>query len=202
MGSNVQVAVNPWELKALNHQYPDNSLAAVDTKPTSIPRSGWREMPDPVFFPGLYSASGYDLMAILVRLMSRSNPQIELGPVDCSVALVLCDLEVADEPIVYVTDAFCELTGYSKAEVLGRNCRFLQTQYSCSSVKPRSETKAHRKTTSARMRRAIRDRKEVQLKVVNYRKNGERFNNLISIIPLEMDDSGYQYAVGFAVEVV
>ena len=29
-------------------------------------------------------------------------------------------------PIVYASPGFYELTGYSKAEVLGRNCRFLQ----------------------------------------------------------------------------
>lgn len=158
-------------------------------------------MPDPVFYPGLYSASGYDLMTILFRLMGRPNPQVELGPVDCSVALVLCDLEVPDEPIVYATDAFCDLTGYSKPEILGRNCRFLQFASPNSKSKSSIQTKLHGKSTASRMRSAINERKEIQLKVVNYRKNGQKFNNLISIIPLTLDDSHHHYAVGFAVEV-
>ncbi|GAB0131713.1 hypothetical protein EsDP_00000174 [Epichloe bromicola] len=203
MMSNVEVAMNPWELQALNYQFPDNPLSAVvDLKQASVPkRSKWRAMADPVFYPGLYSNSGYDLMTILFRLMGRPNPQIELGPVDCSVALVLCDLELPDEPIVYAADAFCDLTGYSKSEILGRNCRFLQSPNHSSKPKSSAAAKSHGKTAGSRMRHAINDRIEIQLNVVNYRKNGQKFNNLLTIIPLTLDDSGYQYAVGFAVEV-
>ncbi|KAG5997323.1 hypothetical protein E4U43_002668 [Claviceps pusilla] len=201
MGSNVEVAMNPWEIHALDYHFPDDHLSTgVDIKPATVP-SRWRAMPDTTFYPGLYSASGYDLMTILFRLMCRPNPQVELGPVDCSVALVLCDLELPDEPIVYATDAFCELTGYEKSEILGRNCRFLQSPNlnpdGTSTVAPKS----HNKTATTQMRQAVSGRKEIQLNVVNYRKNGQIFNNLISIIPLTLDDTGYQYAVGFAVEV-
>ncbi|KAG6035500.1 hypothetical protein E4U41_006054 [Claviceps citrina] len=202
MASNYEIAMNPWETQALNYQFPDDHLSALDIKPTTAPRkSRWRTMPDPVFYPGLYSASGFDLMAILFRLMGRPNPQVELGPVDCSVALVLCDLELPDEPIVYATDAFCDLTGYPKSEILGRNCRFLQSTKHSSKAKSSPATKSPSKTATARMRQALNERREVQLRVVNYRKNGQKFNNLVSIIPLTLDDSGYQYAVGFAVEV-
>ena len=33
---------------------------------------------------------------------------------------------IAGNPLVYVNAAFCDITGYSKAEAHGRNCRFLQ----------------------------------------------------------------------------
>ncbi|KAG6006201.1 hypothetical protein E4U21_007240 [Claviceps maximensis] len=203
MRSNVEIAMNPWEIHALKYHYPEDHLpSALDIKAATVPNtSRWRAMPDSAFYPGLYSASGYDLMTILLRLMCRPNPQVELGPVDCSVALVLCDLELPDQPIVYATDAFCDLTGYSKSEILGRNCRFLQspnqTRKGNSPVAPNS----HNKTATSRMREAVDGRTEIQLNVVNYRKNGQEFTNCISIIPLTLDDSGYQYAVGFAVEV-
>jgi len=29
-------------------------------------------------------------------------------------------------PLVFVNQAFCHVTGYSKAECIGRNCNFLQ----------------------------------------------------------------------------
>lgn len=133
--------------------------------------------------------------------MGRPNPQIELGPVDCSVALVLCDLELPDEPIVYASDAFCDLTGYSKSEVLGRNCRFLQSTNHSSQGKSSVAAKSHSKTATSPMRLAVNERREIQQTVVNYRKNGQKFNNLISMIPLTLDDSGHQFAVGFVVEV-
>lgn len=132
--------------------------------------------------------------------MNRPNPQVDIGAVDCSVALVLCDLELPDEPIVYATDAFCDLTGYSQQEVLGQNCRFLQRPLPGSKGKSKSKPK-HDKAGALRMRQAVQTRTEVQLKVVNYRRNGQRFNNYISIVPLDLDDSGYRYAVGFIVEV-
>lgn len=39
---------------------------------------------------------------------------------------VICDPSLPDCPIVFASDAFLELTGYPREEVLGRNCRFLQ----------------------------------------------------------------------------
>lgn len=41
------------------------------------------------------------------------------------IAAMITDPAKDDNPIVAVNAAFCQLTGYSKDEVLGRNCRFL-----------------------------------------------------------------------------
>ena len=41
-------------------------------------------------------------------------------------AIIIVDAQASDQPIVHVNPAFERLTGYSAAEVLGRNCRFLQ----------------------------------------------------------------------------
>ena len=41
-------------------------------------------------------------------------------------AFVVSDPNLPDCPIVFASDAFLEMTGYSRFEVLGRNCRFLQ----------------------------------------------------------------------------
>ncbi|KHO01717.1 cellulose signaling associated protein ENVOY [Metarhizium album ARSEF 1941] len=130
-----------------------------------------------------------------MSVMSRPNPQVDIGTVDVGVALVVCDLEQPDNPIVYASDAFCELTGYSQAEVLGQNCRFLQKPHpdSTDSSKP---VPMHDKMAASRMRHALQGRQEIQLKVVNYRKDGYQFTNLVTIIPVELSGSGYRYAVG------
>ena len=39
---------------------------------------------------------------------------------------VLSDPRLPDNPIVYASEGFYELSGYTREQVLGRNCRFLQ----------------------------------------------------------------------------
>ena len=41
-------------------------------------------------------------------------------------SLAISDPTLDDNPLVYVSDAFERLTGYSREVVVGRNCRFLQ----------------------------------------------------------------------------
>lgn len=41
-------------------------------------------------------------------------------------AFVISDPNLPDSPIVFASDAFLQMTGFSRYEVLGRNCRFLQ----------------------------------------------------------------------------
>ncbi|KEY64000.1 hypothetical protein S7711_07996 [Stachybotrys chartarum IBT 7711] len=189
--------LNPWEARALDHQFPDQRAQSSDRQ--SRAPAQWRPTQDAVIFPGLYSATGFDIMNILLQVVSRPNPMIHLGPVDSSVALILCDLELPDHPIVYVSDSFCELTGYTRKEVLGRNCRFLQ-------VPPPGLDKrtpamiAADKVAVHRLRQSVQRQEEVQLQITNYKKDGAAFMNILSIIPVQLGSSGYRYAVGFQVQ--
>jgi PAS domain S-box-containing protein len=133
-----------------------------------------------------------------LQVFSRPNPQIEVGAVDCSVALVLCDLQQPDMPIVYVSDTFCELTGYSRAEALGKNCRFLQSPGGGGPNGFQQTTANHGVIRS--IRQAVRGQKEIQTEIINYKKNGQRFKNFLSIIPVQPCSAGYRYAVGMMVE--
>lgn len=40
--------------------------------------------------------------------------------------IVITDARAGDHPVIFVTPAFEELTGYPREELIGRNCRFLQ----------------------------------------------------------------------------
>jgi PAS domain-containing protein len=76
--------------------------------------------------PGLYSTSGFDMLGVLARVASRSNPKIVLGPVDLTCSFTVVDIKRYDHPIVYASPTFLRLTGYDQNEIIGRNCRFLQ----------------------------------------------------------------------------
>ena len=40
--------------------------------------------------------------------------------------MIITDARQNDNPVVFANNAFCRLTGYSRDEIIGRNCRFLQ----------------------------------------------------------------------------
>lgn len=130
----------------------------------------------------------------------RPNPKINIGAVDLSCAFVLCDITRQDHPIVYVSDAFERLTGYSREEIVDRNCRFLQA--------PDGRLDAGSKRsfvdgqTVYRLRSTIHDRTEIQASIINYRKGGQPFMNLITMIPIRWDSEDYRFYVGFQVDLV
>lgn len=128
----------------------------------------------------------------------RENPVVKIGAVDSSCALLVCDLAEPDTPIVYVTEAFTELTGYSASEVMGTNCRFLQSPGG--KVKKGSVRNHVDKDHIKKMKRAVEKKEELQLEVVNFRKNGKKFVNVLTMIPVKWDSSEYRYMVGLMVE--
>ncbi|KAG4219385.1 hypothetical protein PC116_g32135 [Phytophthora cactorum] len=130
--------------------------------------------------------------------MARPNPGIELGPIDASCALVMCDLYQEDCPIVYISDPFTELTGYSHSEVIGLNCRFLQAPGG--RVGKQSARKHVNKDTLKKMKRAVERNEELAVEVVNFKKNGARFVNVLTMIPVYWDSQTPRYSVGFLAE--
>ncbi|KAF7118345.1 hypothetical protein CNMCM5793_007857 [Aspergillus hiratsukae] len=151
-------------------------------------------------YNSIYSSSGIDMMSILAEVVSRPDPKINIGAVDLSCAFVLCDIHQEDHPIVYVSEAFVRLTGYTEEEIFGHNCRFLQDPSGLvQQGMPRKFVDQH---TAFRLRSTIEDRGEIQETIINYRKGGQPFMNLITMIPVRWNSPDYRFYVGFQVDLV
>lgn len=92
------------------------------------------------------------------------------------------------DPLIYVNDAFVEITGYDRREVLDRDCRFLQGNGT-------DESKVRK------IREALDDGQPVTVELINYRKNGERFWNRLSITPIWNDRGEVTHYVGIQQDV-
>ena len=93
------------------------------------------------------------------------------------VILITTAPDEGDPVIVYVNAAFCALTGYSPAEVFGRNPRFLQGD---------DRDQPGRKA----LREAIRARRDTRTRIRNYAKNGRSYWLEVSLIPIFDRTSG------------
>ncbi|KAK9374827.1 uncharacterized protein V1513DRAFT_444530 [Lipomyces chichibuensis] len=147
---------------------------------------------------GIYSSTGFDIMSLLAKVATRPSPQINIGPVDMSCSFVVCDARKVDLPIVYCSATFEILTGYTQNEIVGRNCRFLQS--------PRGqvvEGEFRRFTdnnTVARIKRGLLDGEETQAPLLNYKKTGHSFVNLLTIIPITWEGPDIAFFVGFQID--
>lgn len=135
-----------------------------------------------------------------MRVATRRKPEINIGPVDLSCAFVVCDIDKHDLPIVYCSEMFERLTGYTKHEILGRNCRFLQAPDG--KVQPGVKRKYVDDRSILYLKNQISKRREAQLSLINYRKGGQPFMNLLTMIPIPFDSDDFKYYVGFQVDLV
>lgn len=99
------------------------------------------------------------------------------------VGMTIADMTRRGKPTVFVNDAFVALTGYSREEAVGRNLHFLQGP----------ETDAD---TAKRLGRAIRAGRPITVEILNYRKDGSKFWNLLSVAPLPDADGRVTRMVG------
>lgn len=94
--------------------------------------------------------------------------------------MLITDPRRDDNPIIFANDAFLELSGYTRAEVTGRNCRFLQG--------PDTE-----RATIDAIRSAIADRRDIKVDILNYRKDGSTFWNALYISPVTNENGELLY---------
>ncbi|KAG8761611.1 blue light receptor, partial [Ceratobasidium sp. 423] len=67
-----------------------------------------------------------DVLGILAKVVMRPRPVIHLGPIDHTASCVIVDLDLPDHPLVWASDSFCQMSGYTLEDIRGRNPRFMQ----------------------------------------------------------------------------
>ena len=95
-------------------------------------------------------------------------------------AMAISDPHQADNPIVYVNAAFEALTGYTAAEVVGRNCRFLQGP----------DTGVQ---DIDRLRAGIAAGRRTSVDLLNYRRDGSSFWNRLLVTPVFGENGAVRY---------
>jgi PAS domain S-box-containing protein len=112
-----------------------------------------------------------------------------LASIDHSpIASVITAARLPDNPIVAVNPAFCELTGYDREEIVGRNCRFL--------AGPETEPAAQ-----AALRHAVQGGRPLLVELTNYRKDGSAFLNAVMIAPVLGETGAVDYFLGSQMDV-
>nr|AML77347.1 putative LOV domain-containing protein [Tetraselmis chuii] len=104
-----------------------------------------------------------------------------------STAVVITDARQDDQPIVYANPIFELVSGYSQEEVLGKNCRFLQAPPG----KPRVPS-----FTSMSLKRKIQNGVPMNVRLLNYHKNGTPMWNDLSLVPLRNESGEVTHFVG------
>lgn len=103
-------------------------------------------------------------------------------------AAVISNPRMPDNPIVECNDAFLALTGYDRAEILGRNCRFMSG--------PGTE-----EAITETIRAGIRERRPILVDILNYKKDGTAFRNAVMVAPVFGAGGALEYFIGSQMEV-
>ena len=133
-----------------------------------------------------------DALALVVLFdVETSLPEARIrdrAVVAAGLAFTISDPRRPDHPLIYVNPAFERTTGYSYAEVVGRNCRLLQTE----DTDP---------AAVQRLRDAIRDEEHAVVTLLNRRKDGTAFWNELSLSPVYDGEGTLTHFVGIQADV-
>ena len=106
------------------------------------------------------------------------RPDLIMTPflANTDMAVSFADPHLPDAPLTHVNDAFCTLTRHPRERAVGRNCRFLQGRLT-------------RRPDVEAIRRGIDEDRYLITRLLNYRRDGELFDNVLQVGQLR-DTSG------------
>jgi two-component system phosphate regulon sensor histidine kinase PhoR len=104
------------------------------------------------------------------------------------VSILITDNRLPDNPIIYCNKAFEHVTGYSREEVIGQNCRFLQGQ-------ERDDVGA------LTIRQGLIEGSDVEVVIKNFKKDGCAFYNELHISPVRDSLGTITHFIGIQLDV-
>lgn len=137
--------------------------------------------PDEILVDGLRSIDVEEYKEITrhAKWLKEFIGMVENLPISVSVASRKSRKGVS-HPLIYVNKQFERTTKYSRREIMGKNCRFLQG--------PLSEASASRA-----LRETLSLGGSCKVLITNYRKDGSSFRNLLSMFPIKYSDEVCYY---------
>ncbi len=114
---------------------------------------------------------GNDLNIYLMALNSANS------------GIIITDNTQPDNPIIYCNKAFETISGYKQNEIIGHNCRFLQSQ-------DRSQPER------SQIKKSINDGTECRVEIRNYKKNGKLFWNELFVSPVKNERGEIIHFIG------
>jgi PAS domain S-box-containing protein len=124
---------------------------------------------------------------LIAEITNQSSPLTRDLVGGLSEVFCITDPNQKDNPIVYASEEFYRLTGYGRDNVIGYNCRFLQGTRT-------------RKESVRRLKDAIGKGEEICETLLNYRRDGKPFVNMLLLAPLHDDKSNVKYYLGAQVD--
>lgn len=177
---------------------PNSALAAaafIATEPLSIPHQP--SLSIVIAFAGKH-LEGRDRTVALVHALTtettnelmvlRQAPFLAAAFAEIECGVTIADPNLEDTPLVYANTAFERMTGYSRAELLGRNCRFLQGDF--------------REQPGLRIiRNALARGTDCSAELTNFRRNGESFQNRLKLRAIRTPNGELSHIIGIQLDV-
>lgn len=147
--------------------YPLGTLCVMDYKPRRLSasqRDGLDQLASAVM--RLLTERLDPVMEVIEHIVEQATPD----------AVLITDATSPDNPITYVNETFELMTGYTKEDAVGRNCRFLHG--------PDSDGESVQKLDAV-----MREQRACTLTIKSYRKDGHAFWNDMTVSPVR-DSAG------------
>ncbi|KAF2729773.1 hypothetical protein EJ04DRAFT_501705 [Polyplosphaeria fusca] len=125
----------------------------------------------------------------LVKEITGNNTPLMQDLVQ-GLAEVYCmtDPSLPDNPIIFASEEFYNTTQYGRDYVIGKNCRFLQGPKTSAS-------------TVNRISNALRNGQDVSEIILNYKRDGTPFFNLVMMAPLMDHHGNVRYFIGCQIDI-